>query len=44
VETTPKFIADRYPFPGTMGSGQVIIISRDLLNAPPNNPIDKNYE
>jgi hypothetical protein len=43
-DTTLKFIPDKHTLPGTMGSGRVNIISRGLLNTPPNNPIDKNYE
>jgi hypothetical protein len=42
--TTLKYIPDAHPVPGTMGSGKVIIVTKGLLNAPPNNPIDKNYE
>lgn len=43
-DTTFKYIPDRHPLPGTRGSGKVIIVSRGLLNSPPNNPIDANYE
>ena len=43
-DTTLKFIPDRHPVPGTLGSGRVFIVSRGLLNVPPNNPIEKNYE
>jgi len=42
-QTTFRFVPDRRPRPGTLGSGQVFIVSRGLLNVAPNNPIDKNY-
>jgi hypothetical protein len=42
--TRLKFIPDAHSLPGTMGSGKVILITKGLLNAPPNNPINKNYE
>jgi hypothetical protein len=43
-DTTFKYIPDPHPLPGTRGSGHVIIVTRGLMNTPPNNPIDEHYE
>jgi hypothetical protein len=44
-DITFKYIPDRHPVPGSLGSGQVIVVTRGLLNASgAQNVIQKNYQ
>jgi hypothetical protein len=42
--STFKFVPDRHPLPGTLGSGKVYLITQGLLNVGPNSPINHNYD
>jgi hypothetical protein len=43
-DITFRYIPDRHPQAGTLGSGRVIVVARGLLNTSgAQNPIDKNY-
>jgi hypothetical protein len=44
-DITFKYIPDRHPVPGSLGSGKVIVVTRGLLNASgAQNVIQKNYQ
>ncbi len=43
-DATFKYIPDKHPLPGTLGSGTVILVFRGLINASgAQSTLDKNY-